>query len=148
MSNRLGTVLSLPRTDNSRSVHHIESGIGAWHISNGNPCLACLNKISKHRPLPKSITVDNGSEFAGRAIDTWEYQNGVKLDLIRPGKPVEKAFIESFNGRIHDEFFYKEELLDIADARKKLEEWRNDYNYIRLQCALEDLSSVDFASTL
>ena len=104
--------------------------------------------MSKHRPLPKSITVDNGSEFAGRAIDTWVYQNGVKLDFIRPGKPVENAFIESFNGRLRDEFLNTEVFFDIADVRKKLEEWRNDYNYIRPHSALEGLSPADFASAL
>jgi putative transposase len=52
--------------------------------------------------------VDNGSEFAGIALDTWAYQNGVKLDLIRPGKPVENVFIEGFNGRLCDEFLNTE----------------------------------------
>jgi putative transposase len=61
-----------------------------------NPVLACLNQFSKHRPLPKSETMDNRSEFAGRTLDTWEYQNGVKLDFIRPSKSVEYAFVESF----------------------------------------------------
>ena len=51
----------------------------------GNRIAACLNEISKHRQLPKSITVENGSEFAIITLDTWVYKNGVKLDFIRPG---------------------------------------------------------------
>ena len=93
-------------------------------------------------------TSDNGSEFAGRALDTWVYQNGVKLDFIRPCKPLENAFIESFNGRLRDEFLNTEVFFDIADARKKLEEWSNDYNYIIPHSALEGLSLADYASTL
>src|SRR6185437_2483 len=50
------------------------------------------------RGAPESITTDNGGEFAGKAMETWAYKNGVKLDLIQPGKPVENGYIESFNG--------------------------------------------------
>jgi len=122
--------------------------IGAMHIYNGKPCCCSLNEISKHRPLPKSITVDNGSEFAGRPVDNWVYQNGVVLDLIRPSRLVQNALIESFKGSLRDEFMNTEVFLDIADASKKLEEWRNDYNYIIQYSPLEGLSTSDFASTL
>ena len=46
-----------------------------------NRVVECLNEISKHRPLANSIIVDNGSKFAGRALDTLAYQNGVKPDF-------------------------------------------------------------------
>jgi putative transposase len=49
------------------------------------------------------ITVDNGSEFASKALDARAYAHGLKLEFIRPGKPVENAMIESFNGRFGDE---------------------------------------------
>jgi putative transposase len=52
---------------------------------------------------PRSITVDHGTEFQSRALEDWAYRRGVQLDFIRPGKPVENAFIESFNGRLRDE---------------------------------------------
>lgn len=52
---------------------------------------------------PKSITVDNGTEFASKAMDHWAYNNGVHLDFIRPGRPVENGYIESFNGKLRDE---------------------------------------------
>jgi len=92
--------------------------------------------------------VDNGSEFAGRPVDNWVYQNGVVLDLIRPSRLVQNALIESFKGSLRDEFMNTEVFLDIADASKKLEEWRNDYNYIIQYSPLEGLSTSDFASTL
>jgi putative transposase len=53
---------------------------------------------------PESITCDNGSEFAGRVLEAWAMKHGVQLDFIRPGRPVENGFIESFNGRLRDEF--------------------------------------------
>jgi putative transposase len=62
-----------------------------------------LDKVAAARGYPKSITVDNGSEFCSRVMDAWAYRHGVKLDFIRPGKPVENGHIESFNGRLRDE---------------------------------------------
>jgi putative transposase len=65
--------------------------------------VASLESAVAERARPESITLDNGSEFAGRALDTWAYLNHVKLDFIRPGKPVENGFIESSNGKLRDE---------------------------------------------
>jgi putative transposase len=52
--------------------------------------------------LPRTIVVDNGPEFAGRALETWAYTHGVVLRFIRPGKPIDNAYIESFNGKFRD----------------------------------------------
>jgi putative transposase len=62
-----------------------------------------LSRIAVFRGLPDNIVVDNGPEFVSNALDAWAYEQGIKLSFIRPGKPVENAFIESFNGRLRDE---------------------------------------------
>jgi transposase InsO family protein len=62
-----------------------------------------LDRVLPVGAAPRSITVDHGTEFMSRALEDWAYQRGVQLDFIRPGKPVENAFIESFNGRLRDE---------------------------------------------
>lgn len=105
-----------------------------------------LERVRTVRPLPQSITVDNGGEFAGRALDAWAYQHHVKLDFIRPGKPVENGFIESFNGKLRDECLNSEVFLSIADAREKLERWRHDYNHLRPHSSLANRPPADFAS--
>ena len=66
---------------------------------------------------PRSITVDHGTEFMSRALEDWAYQRGVQLDFIRPGKPVENAFIESFNGRLRDECLNVHQFTSIDDAQ-------------------------------
>src|SRR5437660_10518745 len=58
-----------------------------------------LERLSDTRDLPESITVDNGPEFDGQVLDQWAYRSGVRLSFIRPGKPNENAYIESFNGK-------------------------------------------------
>ena len=45
-------------------------------------------------PAPASITVDHGSEFTSKALEDWAWRRGVKLDFIRPGKPMENGHIE------------------------------------------------------
>jgi putative transposase len=79
-----------------------------------------LERVIAVRGAPESITSDNGSEFAGQAMDYWAHQTGVKLDFIRPGKPVENSYIESFNGRLRDECLNIEVFLDLADAQSKI----------------------------
>jgi putative transposase len=59
-----------------------------------------LVRLITLRGAPESITSDNGSEFTGKAMDHWAHQASVKLNFIRPGKPVENSYIESFNGQL------------------------------------------------
>jgi transposase InsO family protein len=77
-------------------------------------------------------------------MEAWSYHNGVKLDFIRPGKPVENGFVESFNGRLRDECLNVEVFFDIADARIKLEQWRADFNDSRPHSSLHDRTPAEF----
>ena len=86
----------------------------------GEKVAVVLDKIVAERGAPQSITVDNGTEFASKAVDLWAYQNAVHLDFIRPGRPVENGYIESFNGRLRDECLNVEVFFNLADARHKL----------------------------
>ena len=96
--------------------------------------------------VPRSITVDHGSEFTSRALEDWSYRRGVQLDFIHPGKPVENAFIESFNGRLRDECLNVKQFASVADARKKIEAWRLDYNHHRPHSSLGHLTPMEFIS--
>jgi len=66
-----------------------------------------LDRLFLTRPLPEMLILENGPEFAGTALDAWAAQHGVHLHVIRPGKPVQNAFIESFNGKFRDECLNK-----------------------------------------
>jgi putative transposase len=105
-----------------------------------------LDKVVALRGAPESITVDNGTEFSSKAMDLWAYKNGVHLDFIRPGKPVENGYIESFNGRLRDECLNVEVFFTLADARRKLHLWRRDYNHYRPHSALADRTPAEFAA--
>ena len=92
----------------------------------------------QQRPAPQAITVDNGGEFVSRAMDAWAYAHDVRLDFIRPGKPVENAFIESFNGKLRDECLNSHVFASVAEAQVVLDAWREDYNPVRPHSALQD----------
>lgn len=94
---------------------------------------------------PKIFNIDNGSEFTGKAMDTWAFGKGIQLDFIRPGKPNENAFIESFNGKLRDECLNENWFLSLEDARRTIEEWRIDYNENRPHSSLGDLTPKEFA---
>lgn len=98
------------------------------------------------RGKPLSITVDNGAEFASRALDAWAYRYGIELHFIRPGKPVENGYIESFNGRLRDECLNPHVFLSLEQLRMCLDRWRDDYNRVRPHSALGDRAPEEFAA--
>jgi transposase InsO family protein len=57
------------------------------------------NRLIASRGRPKMIVSDNGSELTSNAILAWADRNRVAWHYIAPGKPMQNAFIESFNGR-------------------------------------------------
>ena len=84
--------------------------------------------------------VDHGTEFTSKALDEWAYRRGVALDFIRPGKPVENAFIESFNGRLRDECLNVYSFESISHGQVLIEGWWRDYNDRRPHGALGHLT--------
>jgi putative transposase len=72
----------------------------------------------------------------------------VQLDFIRPGKPVENAFIESFNGRLRDECLNVHQFVSLDDARRKIEVWRRDYNNDRPHSSLDDRTPTEYAQVV
>lgn len=93
-------------------------------------------RLVVQRGKPEAIKMDNGSEFAGKVLDRWAYENGVELDFSRRGTPTDNAMVESFNGRLRQECLNAHCFLSLADARSKIEAWRRFYNEERPHSAL------------
>ena len=111
----------------------------------GEDVVAALTRLSLHRPLPRYIKADNGSEFISKALDKWAYENGVEIDFSRPGTPTDNAKNESFNGRFREECLNAHWFLSLDDARCKIEEWREYYNEARPHSALQWMTPTEFA---
>jgi putative transposase len=106
--------------------------------------IRCLSRLRITRGLPKFISVDNGPEFSGNELDQWAHQNNVKLHFIRPGKPVENAYIESFNGRLRDECLNVNQFYSIEDANHFIQEFRDDYNNWRPHSSLGNRTPAEY----
>src|SRR5262245_10643824 len=109
---------------------------------------AVLDRLADTRGLPKSITVDNGPEFDGQVLDQWAYRTRVELSFIRPGRPNENAYIESFNGKFRDECLNEHWFLSLAHARNVIETWRIEYNTERPHSSLGNRTPAEFANAL
>jgi putative transposase len=114
----------------------------------GTRVKAVLERLADVRGLPRSITVDHGPEFEGQVLDAWAYEHGVQLSFIRPGKPNENAYIESFNGKFRDECLNEHWFLSLAHARQVIEAWRIEYNSERTHSSLGDITPEEFAAQI
>ena len=102
----------------------------------GEDIVQTLDRVCATVGYPKTIRVDNGSEFISRDLDLWAYANDVVLDFSRPGKPTDNTYIESFNGSFRSECLNAHWFMSLDDARLKLEDWRRDYNEVRPHSAI------------
>ena len=107
-----------------------------------------LDRIIEGRGKPKMIVSDNGSEFTSNAILQWTDRTKVEWHYIAPGKPIQNAFIESFNGRLRDEFLNETLFSSLTHARSALSNWRSDYNDHRPHSGLGWMTPAEFAQII
>ncbi len=105
-----------------------------------------LDQAIEEHGAPRAIRTDNGPEFISRAFDEWCYARGIEHHFIRPGKPVENAFAESFNSRVRDELLNQHCFTSIRHAQDLLDDWHADYNSVRPHTSLGGLSPEAFLS--
>jgi len=112
----------------------------------GRRVVRVLEQLKALRGLPRQIRTDNGSEFLSRVVDQWAYEHGLQWHTIQPGRPMENAYVESFNGRFRDECLNENWFVDLADAREKIAQWKQDYNRVRPHSALGYRTPEEFAA--
>lgn len=106
-----------------------------------------LDRLVATRGKPRMIVSDNGTEFTSNAILRWADQSRVEWHYIAPGKPIQNAFIESFNGRLRDELLNETLFTTLVQARALLGRWRADYNDTRPHSRLGWQTPAEFART-
>jgi putative transposase len=104
-----------------------------------------LERIVEVRGKPNSLRCDNGPEFTSRHFLAWCEQNGILLNHIQPGRPMQNGHVESFNGRLRDECLNANWFLNLADAKRKIESWREEYNAQRPHSSLGYRTPAEFA---
>lgn len=114
------------------------------HSIRGCHVVDVLERLRKLGRKPKTIVVDNGSEFRSKVMAKWAHDNGVKLHFIEPGKPQQNAFIESFNSRFRAECLDQNLFATIEEAGLLIAKWKRDYETIRPHSSLGGLPPAEF----
>ncbi len=111
---------------------------------NGQRVAKELSQLVLECGIPEEIISDNGTEFTSNAILSWAYEQRICWRYIEPGKPIQNAFIESFNGKLRDECLNENWFTGINDARRVINSWQLDYNKNRPHTAHNGLSPWEF----
>jgi len=106
-----------------------------------------LDRLISERGRPATIVSDNGTELTSNAILTWADERRIGWHYIAPGKPIQNAFVESFNGRLRDELLNETLFRSLPHVSAALESWRHDYNTHRPHSRLAWLTPADYAAT-
>ena len=104
-----------------------------------------LERLTIERALPETVVSDNGTELTSGAVLRWATRR-VAWHYIEPGKPVQNAFIESFNSKLRDECLNEYVFTSLGEARAIIEAWRHDYNHLRPHSSLGYLAPEEFAA--
>ena len=120
----------------------LQGAVGWWMVASG-----LSERVSV---APERLMVHLGLAFAllglliWTALDAWAAQHGVHLHFIQPGKPVQNAFIESFNGKFRDECLNEHWFLTLQEAQLVIEAWRWEYNEERTHSTIGDVTPREF----
>lgn len=117
---------------------HIDTSISGKMVTD------ILQRFVEMRGTPEVIISDNGPEFTSRAFTSWADERRIRISFIRPGKPMENAYVESFQGKLRDECLNLHWFASLADAREKIEAWRQEYNTERPHRSLGNLTPQEF----
>lgn len=103
---------------------------------NGQRVCAELEQVIETRGKPGRILSDNGTEFTSMAVLRWCKEQGIRWDYIQPGKPYQNGYIESFNGKLRDECLNENIFVNLQEAKRLVETWREEYNKRRPHSSL------------
>jgi putative transposase len=104
-----------------------------------------LERMMEERGKPDALRCDNGPEFTSRHFLGWSEEKGIAIHHIQPGKPMQNGHVESFNGRLRDECLNANWFVNLADAKRKIESWRKEYNAERPHSSLDYRTPAEFA---
>lgn len=105
-----------------------------------------LARLIAQRGAPVNVRSDNGPEFIAEAVKTYLSETGSRTCFIDPGSPWQNAYIESFNGKLRDEFLSREAFASVAEAQVLAEGHRRHYNRERPHSGLDYLTPEAFAA--
>ena len=144
VSDQLATGPSVPSAERcgrlQPGVHRPDRG----HHDHRRTRQQLLDQIVLERSVPEAIVAHNGLEVTSKAMHLWSQRVGATLRFIQPGKPIQNALVESFNGKFRDACLNEHWFIDIADARRTIQGRRVHYNTVRPHSSLGFLTPEQF----
>lgn len=122
----------------------LSPGILVGTSISGRRVAAFIDRLALFYGYPQRLRVDNGPEFTSAFFHQWAAERHIQLEHIRPGKPSDNAFIESFNGKLRDECLNEHWFAHVQDAQEKIESWRQTYNEVRPHSSLNNRTPYEF----
>ena len=119
----------------------VDYGIGGGYVTRS------LDRAATFRGYPRRLRTDNGPEFTSRAFMGWCLEHGIEHLLIDPGRPMQNAYIESFNGKFRDECLNDHWFTTLPQARAAIAAWRIDYNEVRPHGSCGRMPPAEFAAS-
>lgn len=107
-----------------------------------------LDQLIELYGKPEILLMDNGPEFTSKILDEWAHKNGIALQFIEPGKPMQNGYVESFNGTLRNECLNEHWFENLSEAQRIIENWRIHYNTIRPHSSLNYLTPDEYAAKL
>lgn len=109
---------------------------------------AVLSRLFHQHGAPQFLRSDNGPEFLAKLLRTWLGEQAIGTLYIEPGCPWQNGKGESFNGRFRDECLNAELFLNVAEAKTRIEQWRQHYNTERPHSSLSYRTPYEFKQTV
>ncbi len=103
-----------------------------------------LEEIVAERGAPAAIRCENGPELTSRHFVAWCIERQIELVHIEPGKPMQNGHVESFHGRLREEYLNVSWFGNLLDARWKIGAWRREYNEERPHSSLGYRTPAEF----
>lgn len=127
--------------DYSRRCLAAEVGLS---IMGSDDCRILTAAAERAGGKPEAITCDNGPEFAGRTVQMWAQEQNVRINFIEPGKLMQNAYIESFNGKFRDECLNENWFTELETTREIIAAYVVEYNSYRPHSALGGQTPDEF----
>lgn len=107
-----------------------------------------LNRVIERQGKPLRIRVDNGPEFTSAAFTLWAKEQGIQIQYIQPGKPMQNGFIERFNRIYRESTLDAYVFFDLNEVRWLTQQWIEEYNERRPHEALQNHTPAEWKEKL
>lgn len=107
-----------------------------------------LQRVIETNGKPTTMRSDNGPEFTSKDFELWAKDNGINIQYIQPGRPMQNGYIERFNRLYREAVLDAYMFFDLDQVRQLTQEWMDEYNHNRPHESLGNLTPYEWKMNL